>query len=157
MGVTLWGSHYQLQPTKNRILENETGLLATGPQEANYQVWVAPAAHGAAAIQAQGGEIGINIQSTSIAANLVSKFDLGTIVLGADLPAPVQPFASGKKAKYSFAAKIPRSGQTGRGVSQVCGVLQPARQGSQPELLVRHGDVQFAGLVLSKRPGVSSA
>ncbi len=118
VGVTLWGSHYQLQPTEDRTLENNTGFAPPDPR-ASYQLSVAPASPGATGIQAHGGEIGINIQSTSIASNLASKFDLGTIVLGANLPAPVQPFASGKKAKYSFAARIPRSGQTNRGVSQV--------------------------------------
>ena len=118
VGVTLWGSHYQMQPTEDRTLENDTGFAPPDPR-ASYQLSVAPASPGATAIQAQGGEIGINIQSSSIVANLASRFDLGTIVLGADLPAAAQPFAAGKKAKYSFAAKVPQSVQTGRGVSQV--------------------------------------
>jgi len=118
VGVTLWGSHYQLQPTEDQTLENDTGFAPPAPRR-NYQVSVAPTLPGATAIQAYGGEIGINIHSASIAANLAGRFDLGTVVLGANLPTPAQPFASGKKAKYSFAAKIPRSRQSNRGVSQV--------------------------------------
>jgi len=116
-GVTLWGAHYQLQPTEDRTLANDTGFAPPAPRR-NCQLSVAPASPGATAIQACGGEIGINIHSASIAANLRDRFDLGTIVLGADLAAPARPFASGRKAKYSFVAKIPRSRQSNRGVSQ---------------------------------------
>jgi hypothetical protein len=118
VGVTLWGAHYRLQPTEDRTLADDTGFAPPDPRR-DHQLSVAPLSPGATAIQAYGGEIGINIQSASIAANLADRFDLGTIVLGADLAAPARPFAVGMKAKYSFAAKIPRSRQSGRGVSQV--------------------------------------
>lgn len=117
-GVTLWGSHYQLQPTEDHTLASDTGFSPPAPQ-GNYQLSVDPDSPGATAIQAYGGEIGINIHSASIAANLPDRFNLGTIVLGANLATLARPFASGKKAKYSFAAKIPRSRQANRGVSQV--------------------------------------
>ena len=117
-GVTLWGPHYQLQPTDDQTLGSDTGFSPPAPRR-NYQVSVAPTSPGATAIQAYGGEIGINIHSASIAANLAGRFDLGTVVLGVNLPTPARPFAAGKKAKYSFAAKIPRSRQSNRGVSQV--------------------------------------
>jgi hypothetical protein len=116
-GVTLWGPHYQLQPTDDQTLANDTGFSPPAPR-GNYQVSVDPTSPGATAIQGYGAEIGINIHSASIAANLAGRFDLGTIVLGADLATPARPFASGRKAKYSFVAKIPRSRQSNRGVSQ---------------------------------------
>jgi hypothetical protein len=116
-GVTLWGSHYPLQPTEDLTLGNDTGFSPPAPRR-NCQVSVDPATPGATAIQACGREIGFNIHSASIAANLSGRFDLGTIVLGADLAVPARPFASGKKANYSFVAKIPRSRQANRGVSQ---------------------------------------
>ena len=118
VGVTLWGPHYRLQPTEDQTLGNDTGFSPPAPRR-NHQLSVAPSTPGATAIQAAGGEIGINIHSASIAANLAGRFDLGTIVLGTDLPAPARPFASGRKAKYSFVAKIPGSRQSNRGVSQV--------------------------------------
>jgi hypothetical protein len=118
VGVTLWGSHYQLQPTSDETLKHYTGFSPPDPQS-NYQVSVASDRPGATAIQAHGGEIGINIDSTSIAANLADRFDLGTIVMGADLPTPARPFSSGKNAKYTFVAAIPSSHQTNQGVSQV--------------------------------------
>jgi len=117
-GVTLWGGHYRLQPTEDQTLANDTGFAPPAPR-GNYQVSVDPASPGATAVQAYDGEIGLNIHSASIAANLAGRFDLGTIVLGADLATPARPFASGRKAKYSFVAKIPRSRQSNRGVSQV--------------------------------------
>jgi hypothetical protein len=118
VGVTLWGAHYRLQPTEDQTLGSDTGFSPPAPR-GNYQLSVDPTSPGATAIQAYGGEIGINIHSASIAANLAGRFDLGTIVLGANLATPARPFASGRKAKYSFAASIPRSRQSNRGVSQV--------------------------------------
>jgi len=117
VGVTLWGSHYQLRPTEDETLGGDTGF-SPPPPRGNCQLSVDPASPGATAIQACGGEIGLNIHSASIAANLAGRFDLGTIVLGANLATPARPFASGRKAKYSFAARIPRSRQSNRGVSQ---------------------------------------
>jgi len=118
VGITLWGSHYQLLPTSDQTLERYTGFSPPDPRS-KYQVSVASGQSGATAIQAYGGEIGININSSSIAANLAERFNLGTIVLGIDLQTPARPFATGKKAKYSFAATIPRSHQTNQGVTQV--------------------------------------
>jgi hypothetical protein len=118
VGVTLWGSHYPLRPTEDRTLRNHTGF-SPSPPLGNCQLSVDPASPGATAIQACGSEIGINIDSASIAANLAGRFDLGTIVLGVDLRTPARPFASGRRARYSFAARIPRSRQSNRGVSQV--------------------------------------
>ncbi|MCW5737135.1 MAG: hypothetical protein KIS73_23620 [Enhydrobacter sp.] len=117
-GVTLWGSHYQLQPTEDQTLGSDTGFSPPIPRDM-YQLSVDPDSAGATAVQAYGGEIGINIHSASIAANLPERFNLGTIVLGANLVKPARPFVEGRKAKYSFTAKIPRSRQTNRGVSQV--------------------------------------
>ncbi len=105
-GVTLWGAHYRLQPTEDQTLATDTGFSPPAPR-GNYQVSVDPASPGATAIQAYGGEIGINIHSASISGSLAGRFDLGTIVLGADLARPARPFASGKKAKYSFSREDP--------------------------------------------------
>lgn len=118
VGVTLWGSHYQLEPSQDQTLSLYTGFSPPAPTAA-YQVSVAPNQQGATAIQAQGGEVGININSASIAANLSSRFDLGTVVLGVNLARPAQPFAVGKKAKYSFVLSIPRAEQANAGVAQV--------------------------------------
>jgi hypothetical protein len=118
VGVTLWGAHYRLQPTEDQTLGNDTGLAPPAPRR-DYQLSVDPASPGATAIQAYRGEIGINIHSASIAANLAGRFDLGTLVLGTNLAMPARPFAVGQRAKYSFVAKVPRSRQSNRGVSQV--------------------------------------
>ena len=117
VGVTLWGSHSQLRPT------DRTGPSGTTPGSrrrlpdaiTSLRRPDVARSHGH---QAYGGEIGINIHSASIATNW-SAGSTSAPSSGRQPATPAQPFASGKKAKYSFAAKIPRSRQTDRGVSQV--------------------------------------
>ena len=112
-GIVLWnpGSHWA--PTAD-YLKPFTGI--TG--DVSEQVSVDPSRRGTTAVQVVGSEIGIYIDSTSLAAGMPTVNNLGTVVLAHNM-LPNGGLGLGRSFRYSFDLKVPFADVRNGGVAQV--------------------------------------